>query len=670
MKRKISLLAFLFSVLFSPALRAQANDECSGATVITDPSNFCTAGDDNSFATPSPEPTPSCFGANAQTDVWYTFTAIAPDVLIVVKGATPSNPTGTLSRPLIALYAGDCNNLTEIGCANDVAGTNNLPLYRSGLVVGQQYYIRIDAVFGGAFQCCVKNQNSLSVVSSDCPTGTLICSKNPIQVAEVYGPGNDPFEVNTAPCFVGTGESSSAWYVFTAANDGTLEFTLTPNNPTDDLDFIVYRLPNGPGDCTGKIIERCMGAGDLDPNSPCMGPTGLNATATDISQPFGCNPGQDNWLRFMNLVSGRTYALMVNDYTSIGNGFMIEWGGTAIFKGNSTANFKTDEPDKKICLGEELLLTDSSYTTDGTITNWYWDFGLGGVSDSITGQGPKTVQYGTLGPKTIILTIVNEEGCSSLDTAFVLVEDCCAINLSVNAEPGCPDDPAATTTVSIENALSPLLITWSDGQVGADTMVDIASSGTYTVTVVDALGCSDTRTFVVNTPLNVNALFPPDTSILQGASITLGTVSMPTDSLLVWWIGPDFDTLTGPVQTFKPDETITYFVVVNNTGCVFTDSVTVTVKIPRYERPNAFTPNGDGSNDLFGPVLVGNTLIQLEIWSRWGEKVFDSINEGKNAWDGTINGAPAPSDVYVYRMRVRLVEGVEKVDKGDVTLLR
>ena len=159
-------------------------------------------------------------------------------------------------------------------------------------------------------------------------------------------------------------------------------------------------------------------------------------------------------------------------------------------------------------------------------------------------------------------------------------------------------------------------------------------------------------------------------TILQGASVTLTVSGVPTDSLNVQWIPSTGSTLTGPVQILSPTETTNYTIVVNNSGCVYMDTITVVVDLPKFERPNAFTPNGDGANDAFGPVLVGHTLIQMEVWSRWGEKVFDSISAGKNTWDGTINGVSAPSDVYVYRMRVRLVSGEEKVEKGDVTLLR
>lgn len=675
MTRNNTLLGFLFFILLSPTLWAQPNDECSGATVISDPTDFCTdsPGEDNTAATPSPEAFPTCF-SNVGFDLWYTFTAVAPDVAIIVKGQTPGFPTGTMFGPQIALYSGDCNNLTELGCAFDQNFANNLPLFVADLVVGQQYFIRVDGVLPGLFELCVENKDVINVVAGDCPTATFVCSKNTIEVESVFNAGLDPSEMDDAPCltgFVGV-ETRSAWYVFTAANAGKLEFTITPNAPDDDIDFVLYRLPNGPGDCTGKISERCMAAGDFTAASPCMGPTGLNSTATDINQPAGCAAGMDNFLRFLTLTPGATYALAINNFTSVGNGFTLEWGGDALFQGATTANFMHDEPDKKICLGEEIVVTDSSYTNDGVITDWIWNFGSGAITDTTGGQGPHTVQYQTLGPKSIILTVKNDEGCVGLDTAFLLVEFCCTLESEVSVAPGCPYDPPspAVATLDVQNALDPLTVNWSNGQTGPNTTAEIDSSGTYSVVITDANGCKDSLTFVVNTPLNVSAMFPPDTTILQGETINMAVDVVPTTSVIVWWIDAAGDTLTGPLQALSPTETTTYFVVANNTGCVFTDSVTITVEKPKYERPNAFTPNGDGANDTFGPVLVGHTLVQLEIWSRWGEKIFDSLVDGSNTWDGTINGQTAPSDVYVYRMRVRLVDGQEKVDKGDVTLLR
>jgi gliding motility-associated-like protein len=675
MTRTYTLFVFLFCSLLSTTLQAQSNDECSGATVISDPTDFCTPdpGDNNALATPSTQAFPSCWG-NVGADLWYVFTAVASNAIVTVKGQTPSNPTGTAFGPQVAVYSGDCNNLTEIACAFDQNFVNTLPLLVQNLVVGQQYYIRVDAVIAGSFQLCLENLEIVNVVSGDCPTAAFICGKQTLEVSSVFNAGIDPNEINNAACFQGLGgESSSAWYVFTAANAGNLEFTITPNDPLDDIDFVLYRLPNGPGDCTGKISERCMAAGDFLPTSPCMGPTGLNATATDVNQPPGCAPGQDNFLRFLTMVPGTTYALVINNFTTLGSGFTLEWGGTAIFQGESNetnASFSTNAPDQKICLGEALIVSDSSTTSSGSITDWLWDFGSGASPDTTSGVGPHTIQYQTPGPKSIVLAVITDEGCASLDTAFLLVEACCVIETEVSVTPGCPQDSTATpatATVEIFNGIDPLTINWSNGQMGDTITID--SSGTYTVYVEDALGCMDSMTFVVNTPLDVAAMFPPDTTILQGESVTLGVTGMPSNNLLVWWI-VDGDTLVGAVQALMPDETTSYLVIAYNNGCEFSDSLTVTVREPRDDIPNAFTPNGDSANDTFGPVFIGFELVQLEVWSRWGDKVFDSLVEGRNTWDGTVNGLPAPSDVYVYRIRFLTPEGTAKVESGDVTLLR
>jgi gliding motility-associated-like protein len=85
--------------------------------------------------------------------------------------------------------------------------------------------------------------------------------------------------------------------------------------------------------------------------------------------------------------------------------------------------------------------------------------------------------------------------------------------------------------------------------------------------------------------------------------------------------------------------------------------------------PNAFTPNGDGANDVFRVVAhEGAELVTgLEIYDRWGEKVYENL--GDAFWDGTIRGKPAPSDVYVYIVKVEC-NGMVGKRVGDVTLLR
>ena len=89
--------------------------------------------------------------------------------------------------------------------------------------------------------------------------------------------------------------------------------------------------------------------------------------------------------------------------------------------------------------------------------------------------------------------------------------------------------------------------------------------------------------------------------------------------------------------------------------------------------PNAFTPNGDNLNDQFGVILkyCEVQILEFNVYSRWGELMFQAI-ESTDRWDGTtLNGTEAPSDTYVYVTRYTVAdETEEKFEKGDVVLLR
>ncbi len=83
--------------------------------------------------------------------------------------------------------------------------------------------------------------------------------------------------------------------------------------------------------------------------------------------------------------------------------------------------------------------------------------------------------------------------------------------------------------------------------------------------------------------------------------------------------------------------------------------------------PDAFTPNGDGINDLFCVKGEGLQNFTLRIFNRWGQLVFESYNP-KQQWDGTYKGKPAQTDTYVYQL---IASGLGSQTKtGSVTLVR
>ena len=85
--------------------------------------------------------------------------------------------------------------------------------------------------------------------------------------------------------------------------------------------------------------------------------------------------------------------------------------------------------------------------------------------------------------------------------------------------------------------------------------------------------------------------------------------------------------------------------------------------------PNAFTPNGDGLNDTFYPVMRGVKQFELQIFDRWGELIFKST-EANQLWDGSFQGQECKQDVYNYKLVLLNVKREEKVYSGSITLYR
>ncbi|MFK7932187.1 MAG: hypothetical protein AB8G22_01675, partial [Saprospiraceae bacterium] len=270
---------FFFCLLFSTGVifAQPANDECDGAIEITNVSGCSeVAAFSNEGATAGNLGEPACFNS-IENDVWFSFIAIATDVTLTVVGQTESAAGGTLQRPEAAMYRTDnCMNFNEIQCESAIGNNNIVELYKGGLEVGQRYYFRVQGRGGrmGTFELCLDNYNPPVNPGSDCATSSVLCDKSTFVVQQVIGAGDDPDEAGDSGClggFLGNSESNSTWFTWTAKTSGTLTFTLTPLNVPDDLDFVIYELPNGVEDCSGKEEARCMAAGDFDFPSPCMG---------------------------------------------------------------------------------------------------------------------------------------------------------------------------------------------------------------------------------------------------------------------------------------------------------------------------------------------------------------------------------------------------------------
>ena len=105
-------------------------------------------------------------------------------------------------------------------------------------------------------------------------------------------------------------------------------------------------------------------------------------------------------------------------------------------------------------------------------------------------------------------------------------------------------------------------------------------------------------------------------------------------------------------------------------GCIGSSSVFIKLfKGPAFYIPNAFTPNGDGLNDVFRAIAPGiRQMIYFRIYDRWGKLMFDTQSILKG-WDGKYGGTPQPTAVYVWIIKGVDITGKAIEQKGTVTLI-
>lgn len=196
--------------------------------------------------------------------------------------------------------------------------------------------------------------------------------------------------------------------------------------------------------------------------------------------------------------------------------------------------------------------------------------------------------------------------------------------------------------------------------------------GTYTAVLIskNIKSCVDTS-FERIVIQNFFPVAGKDTTIVKGELIHFngrgGTKYLWTPSTNL-----NDTTVYNPTGYYPDTGTFTYTVLVNsNYGCVGTDTITVTVvNQADFFVPTAFTPNGDGHNDVFRPISVGYSAMNyFRVYNRWGQQMYygTSLETG---WNGYYKGIPAEMGTYFWEMSFKDRHGKDGFQKGDVTLIR
>lgn len=199
---------------------------------------------------------------------------------------------------------------------------------------------------------CFNFIDAFSQSFNDCADAFPVCEMKTYHFGYLNGPGNIKESFNSENCFSNSNmkETNSLWLNWSIESSGTLIFTINPEQPLDDLDFVLYKKD---GDCTSLVSVRCMASGENIGNGQkegkCLGETGLRLESLDEFESQGCKYNDDNFLKYLSAESGEEYLLLVNNYNS-NDGFSISFEGSCKFKSSDQCEF--------IHPNEEILITN------------------------------------------------------------------------------------------------------------------------------------------------------------------------------------------------------------------------------------------------------------------------------------------------------------------------
>jgi len=332
-----------------------------------------------------------------------------------------------------------------------------------------------------------------------------------------------------------------------------------------------------------------------------------------------------------------------------------------------------------VCSGSQVTLTSTPVGGNPAYTVTWQPGNLSGNSQTLTplASGNDTV------------FVVDANGCTANAVVPVTVFPMPTASFTSDVITGCA--PVCVNFTDASTIGNPGVISAWDWNFGDNTTSNLQNpthcyntAGIYTVTlqVKSADGCTNTITMtnyitIFANPIAAFGDAPQPTTILNPQIF----FSDSSSNAVSWsWNFGDLSnsssTLENPNFTYPPtvDCYNVLLTVTSINGC--TDSVSHPVCLKpdvAIYVPNAFTPNGDGKNEVFMPVGVGLDPDHFEMWifDRWGNLIFytDDLNKG---WDGKVQGGSevAQIDTYVYKVKAKDLDGIEHDLEGKVSLIK
>lgn len=201
--------------------------------------------------------------------------------------------------------------------------------------------------------------------------------------------------------------------------------------------------------------------------------------------------------------------------------------------------------------------------------------------------------------------------------------------------------------------------TWNDGSHGSS--LTVKTPGVYSVSI-SAASCRKTAKVTI-TEKKLNVYLGDDRTLCEGEELRLDAA---TKGVSYLWQDGSRDAI------LKVPATGRYWVQLSEAACRASDTVMITFRQCNctVSLPNAFTPNNDGRNDTYKPVIYGEPEnYELNIYNRWGQCVFTSFDP-RAGWDGITNNKISDLGTYFYKLRVKCFRGKEEFYSGEMILIR
>jgi gliding motility-associated-like protein len=333
-----------------------------------------------------------------------------------------------------------------------------------------------------------------------------------------------------------------------------------------------------------------------------------------------------------------------------------------------------------LCDSGFVSFSDSTTTSDAVIS-YAWTFGDGGTSVL---QNP-VHNYTTPGIFDVSLTVRTQSGCQNTFTVPAAVKVVLRPLIDIVGIPEiCIYKSILHSGVFLRPDTSVVTWAWTFPNGNSSSIQNppqqtYTTAGNFTVTAIAAnsSGCKDTATqnIIIDPLPTVN--MPGQMTVQVGFPAQIPATYSAGTNTWTWTPPTGLSCTTCPAPIASPKFNTTYQVnFTNDNGCSNSDTIIVLVfcKDGNLFIPNTFSPNGDGSNDVFYPRGKGLFSVRvLRIFNRWGEVVFEKrdvpVNNPAYGWDGTFKGKKPQADVYVYQAEVICDNGeVLKID-GNIALI-